>query len=65
MAIEMIMKRNNRRKDRDNFRYFSELAILDKKRKTEKRRANRMRNIGLVIFVGILILMCLKFSNFL
>ena len=59
MAIKMVVKRNNRRKDRDNFRYFSELAILDKKRKTEKIRANRMGNIGLVVFVGILIYLSL------
>jgi len=65
MAIELIVKRNNRRKDRDNFRYFSELAVLDKKRKHKAKRNRMMNNIVLVIFVGILILMCLKFSNFL
>ena len=61
----MIVKRNNRRKDKDNFQYFSELAMLNKKRKLKKRRVELVRNIGLVIFIGILILMCLKFSNFL
>lgn len=65
MAIELIIKRNNRRKNRDNFRYFSQLSILDKKRK-HRGKSNRLtRNIGLFIFICILILMCLKFSNFL